>query len=356
MATSPGRDLSVLFVGGTGTISASCVRRSVAAGMSVYVLNRGQNVKHRVLPESVTWLQADIADADSARKALGDLEFGAVANFVSYNAADAAQAVGIFRGRTRQYLHISTASLYRKPVLQWPIVESNLRQNPFVRYSRDKIAAEDELMRACVDTGFPVTIVRPSHTYDEASPPIPGDWTVVDRLARGAEVIAPGDGTSLWTLTHADDFAQGLVGLLGNPRAVGEVFHITSDDVYTWDQIYSIVAGALGVEPRIVHIPSEHILAGAPDWFWSELIIGDLAHSAIFDNSKVRRYVPDFAPRLTFHAAAADMIRWRAEHPDNCRPAAAVDAVMDRLVAGSRAARQVFADLGQARDRLRAPG
>lgn len=343
------RDLSVLYVGGTGTISASCVRRSVAAGMSVYVLNRGRNVKNRALPDEVTWLQADISDTDSVRKALGDLEFGAVANFLSYNATDAAQAVEMFRGRTRQYLHISTASLYRKPVLQWPIVESNLRQNPFVSYSRDKIAAEDELMRACVDTGFPVTIVRPSHTYDEASPPLPGDWTVIDRLARGAEVIVPGDGTSLWTLTHAADFAEGLVGLLGNPRAVGEVFHITSDDVYTWDQIYSIVAAALGVEPRIVHIPSEHILAGAPDWFWSELIIGDLSHSAIFDNSKVRGYVPEFAPRRTFHAAAADMIRWRSEHPESCQPAATVDAIMDRLAGGYHSAREVFTSLGSAR-------
>ncbi|HEY3732588.1 MAG TPA: NAD-dependent epimerase/dehydratase family protein [Streptosporangiaceae bacterium] len=346
--TQPQRDLSVLFIGGTGTISASCVRRSVAAGMSVYVLNRGNNVRQRSLPDSVTWLQADIRDSASVRKAICDMEFGAVANFLSYNAADAAEAVELFGGRTRQYVHISTASLYRKPVLQWPIVESNLRLNPFVSYSRDKIAAEDELMRACVTTGFPVTIVRPSHTYDEASPPIPGDWTVLDRLARGAEVIAPGDGTSLWTLTHADDFAQGLVGLLGNPRAIGEVFHITSDDVYTWDQIYSIVADALGVEARIVHIPSEDILAAAPDWFWSELIIGDLSHSAVFDNSKIRQFVPDFAPRLTFHAAAADLVRWRAEHASDCRPAAAVDAVMDRLVGGHHAARDIFTALGAA--------
>ena len=346
--TAPHRDLSVLFIGGTGTISASCVRRSVAAGMSVYVLNRGQNAKHRALPDSVTWLQADMTDSASVCKALGDLEFGAVANFLSYNAADALEAVGIFRGRARQYLHISTASLYRKPVLQWPIVESNLRYNPFVSYSRDKIAAEDALMHACVTEGFPVTIVRPSHTYDEASPPIPGDWTVIDRIARGSEVIAPGDGTSLWTLTHADDFAQGLVGLLGNPRTIGEVFHITSDDVYTWDQIYSIVAGALGVEARIVHVPSEDIMAGAPDWFWSELIIGDLSHSAVFDNSKIRRYVPDYAPRLTFHATAADLIRWRAEHSEQARPAADVDAIMDRLVGGHHTARATFAALGAA--------
>ncbi len=346
--TAPTRDLSVLYIGGTGTISASCVRRSVAAGISVYVLNRGQNAKHRPLPESVTWLQADVSDAESVRKALGDLEFGAVANFLSYNAADAAQAVGIFRGRTRQYLHISTASLYRKPVLQWPIVESNLRQNPFTGYSREKIAAEDELMRACATTGFPVTVVRPSHTYDEASPPLPGDWTVIDRMARGAEVIVPGDGTSLWTLTHADDFAQGLVGLLGNPRAIGEVFHITSDDVYTWDQIYAIVGAALGVEPRIVHITADDIMAAAPDWFWSELLLGDLSHSAVFDNSKIRRYVPDFAPRLTFHAAVPDMIRWRAGHAGQCRPAPDVDAIMDRLAGGYHAARDIFTALGAA--------
>jgi len=345
---APSRDLSVLFIGGTGTISASCVRRSVAAGMLVYVLNRGHNVKHRSLPESVTWLQADVGDAASVRKAIGDLEFGAVANFLSYNAADAAQAIDIFRGRTRQYLHISTASLYRKPVLQWPIVESNLRQNPFVSYSREKIAAEDELMRACVATGFPVTVVRPSHTYDQATPPLPGDWTVVDRIARGAEIIVPGDGTSLWTLTHADDFAQGLVGLLGNPRAIGEVFHITSDDVYTWDQIYSIVAGALGVAPRIVHIPADDILAAAPDWFWSELILGDLSHSAVFDNSKIRRYVPDFAPRLTFHAAVPELVRWRAEHAEECRPAPAVNAIMDRLAGGYHSARDIYAALGSA--------
>jgi len=345
---APSQDLGVLFIGGTGTISASCVRGAVAAGMPVSVLNRGHNLKHRSLPDSVTWLQADVGDAASVLMAISDLEFGTVVNFLSYNAADAAQAVGIFGGRTRQYLHISTASLYRKPVLQWPIVESNLRQNPFVSYSREKIAAEDELMRACVTTGFPVTIVWPSHTYDQATPPLPGDWTVVDRIARGAEVIVPGDGTSLWTLTHADDFAQGLVGLLGNPRAIGEVFHITSDDVYTWDQIYSVVAGALGVEPRIVHIPADDILAAAPDWFWSELILGDLSHSAVFDNSKIRRYVPGFAPRLTFHAAVSDLVRWRAEHSGQCQPDPAADAVMDRLAGGYHAAREIYTSLGAA--------
>jgi len=341
-------DRSVLYLGGTGTISAACVRRSVAAGQPVTVLNRGRSTKHRALPDSVTWLEADVSDPASVRKAIGDREFAAVVNFLSFSAADAAEAVGIFRGRTGQYVHISTASMYRKPVLQWPIVESNLRQNPFVGYSRDKIAAEDELMRACATEAFPVTIVRPSHTYDEASPPLPGDWTAIDRLARGAEVIVPGDGTSLWTLTHADDFARGLVGLVANPRAVGEVFHITSEDVYTWDQIYTIVGAALGVEPKIVHIPSDDILAAAPDWFWSELILGDLSHSAVFDNAKIRQYVPGFTPRRTFHAAAADLIGWRAEHPADARPAPEVDAIMDRLADGHRRAREIYAGLGAA--------
>jgi nucleoside-diphosphate-sugar epimerase len=344
-------DRTVLYLGGTGTISASCVRRSVAAGLSVYVLNRGQNARHRALPDSVTWLEGDVTDPASVRKAIGGLEFAAVANFLSFNAADAAEAVAIFTGRTRQYVHISTASLYRKPILQWPIVESSLRQNPFVSYSRDKIAAEDELMRACVADGFPVTIVRPSHTYDEAAPPLPGDWTAIDRVARGAEVVVPGDGTSLWTLTHADDFAQGLVGLLGNPRAIGEVFHITSDDVYTWDQIYTIIGAALGVEPRIVHLPARDIQLAAPDWFWSELIVGDLSHSAVFDNSKIRGFVPGFAPRLTFHAAALDMIRWRAEHAAQTRPAPETDAIIDRLVAGYHRAREIYTSLGAAAGR-----
>src|SRR5258708_8148222 len=304
-----GQGWPVLYIGGTGTISAACVRGSVAGGMAVYALKRGRNAKQRSLPESVIHFQADISDQVSVLQAIGDLEFGAVVNFLSYNAEDAAAAAAMFRGRTHQYIHISTASLYRKPTLQWPIVESNLRQNAYVSYSREKIAAEDELMRAHIADGFPVTVVRPSHTYDAAQPPIPGDWTVIDRIARGAEVVVPGDGTSLWTLTHADDFPQALVGLIGNPRAIGEAFHITSDDDYTWDQIIAIVGAAGGGAPKTVHVTSDHILTAAPDGSWSELIIGDLAHSAAFDNTTIRRYVPGFLPTQTFHSAAHDVVR-----------------------------------------------
>ena len=337
--------VSVLFIGGTGTISASCVRRAVNAGMAVSVLNRGRNERDRPLPEAITRLTADVGDHDGVHRALGGASFDAVVNFLSYDAGDAEWAVGEFGARTRQYVHISTASLYGKPVLQVPIVESTPVHNRYVEYSRRKIAAERVLIGAYETSGFPVTIVRPSHTYDDVNPPLPGGWTVVDRIARGAEIAVHGDGTSLWTLTHADDFAQGLIGLLANPRAIGETFHITSDDVYTWDQIYSIVGDALGMEVRLRHIPSEFYPIAAPAWGWSELFLGDLGHSAIFDNTKIRRFVPDFLPVETFHRAVPRMLAWRAKNPEQTAPDAATDEIYDRLLTGYHRSREVFASL-----------
>jgi nucleoside-diphosphate-sugar epimerase len=343
-----GAPVSVLFVGGTGTISASSVRLAVERGMDVTVLNRGRNSNSRELPDAVTWISADIADREGLAAALGGGHWDAVVNFLSFTAEDASFFASLFADRTEQYIHISTASLYHKPVLQVPLVESNARLNPYVAYSRDKIEAENVLMEAFETRAFPVTIVRPSHTYDEASPPVPGGWTIFDRLERGAEIVVHGDGTSLWTVTHAADLAQGLVGLIGNPRAIGEDFHITSDDVYNWDQIYTIIAGALGVTPKLIHLPSEFFLAAAPEWGWSELLMGDLGHSALFDNSKIRRYVPDYAPGITFHRAARRMVQWRAAHPE----AAAVDeqaaVVYDRMTGGYRQARAIFEALDPA--------
>jgi nucleoside-diphosphate-sugar epimerase len=337
--------LRVLFVGGTGTISASSVRLAVDSGMTVYVLNRGNNAKSRSLPDSVRFLTGDITERASVDKAIDGLSFDAVVNFLTFDAAGAQLAVETFRGRTGHYIHISTASLYGKPVLQVPIVESTPIHNRFVAYSRAKIAAEEVFWNEYRARDFPVTIVRPSHTYDDANPPLPGDWTIFDRIERGAEIVVHGDGTSLWTLTHADDFAQGLVGLLGNPRAVGEAFHITGDDVYTWDQIYTIVGEAVGVEPKLVHVPSELFLVGAPDWFWSELLVGDLGHSAIFDNTKIHRFVPGFRPTLTFHRAVYRMQAWRLEHPDITKPSDDVNAVLDRMANGYAASRAAFAAL-----------
>jgi nucleoside-diphosphate-sugar epimerase len=337
--------LEVLFVGGTGNISASSVRYAVSLGMVVYVLNRGNNPNARQLPDSVRRLSGDVHDRASVEAAIDGLSFDAVVNFLTFDAAEATAAVDLFRSRTKHYVHISTASLYGKPVLQVPIVESTPIHNRFVEYSRSKIAAEEVFEAAYQTSEFPMTIVRPSHTYDDATPPVPGDWTIFDRIERGVEIVVHGDGTSLWTLTHAEDFARGLVGLFGNPRAIGEVFHITSDDIYTWDQIYTIVGHALGKEVKLVHVPSEFFLLGAPDWSWSELLVGDLGHSAIFDNSKIRRFVPSFSPQLTFHRAVRRMQVWRAEHPNETKPNADVNAILDRMVEGYHASREVFAAL-----------
>jgi nucleoside-diphosphate-sugar epimerase len=337
--------MKVLYLGGTGTISASCVRASVASGAEVSVLNRGRSLSVRPLPAAVTVLTGDVTDPESVRAALGGRDFDAVVNFLCFDAGPARQAVEVFRGRAGHYVHISSASLYHKPVRQVPITESTPRHNPFSAYARQKIAAEEVLNAAFERDAFPVTIVRPSHTYDDAHPPLPGDWTMVDRILHGQEIVVPGDGTSLWTLTHAEDFAQGLDGLLGDPRVLGETFHITADEVYTWNQIYETIAAAAGVPARLVHVPSDFLPLAAPDWFWSELIVGDLQHSVVLDNTKIRRYVPGFAPTITFPAAVPRMLRWRAEHPAGSGPDPATTEVLDRLVRGYHQAAGVFAAL-----------
>ena len=336
--------LTVLYIGGTGTISASCVRLSVESGMRVAVLNRGNNTKQRDLPDDVEWITADVTDEAALTAALEGRSFDAIVNFLSYDADDAERAVRVLGPLTRQYVYISSASVYGKPVLQTPVTESTPTHNRFLAYARAKLRAERVLQDAYAEHGFPMTIVRPSHTYDDANPPLPGDWTVVDRIASGDEIPVHGDGTSLWTLTHAEDFAVGLVGLLGNPRAIGEVFHITGDDVWTWDQIYTTIAEALGVPAKLVHVPSELYPVVAPDWFWSELLVGDLAHSAVFDNTKIKRFVPAFGQRLTFHRAVRRMLAWRAEHPELTGRDATTDAVLERIVAAYHAGRAAFAE------------
>jgi nucleoside-diphosphate-sugar epimerase len=342
---SDGAPLSVLFLGGTGTISASCVRRAAADGLAVTVLNRGANQAGRSLPAGVEQVTGDVSDDASIRDALDGRRFDAVVNFLSYDEDDVARMVALFSGRTRQYVHISSASIYAKPVLVTPITESTpTGPNPPLPYATAKWRAELALAKAHREQGFPVTVVRPSHTYDDANPPLPGGWTVIDRLARGAEIPVHGDGTSLWTLTHAEDFAQGLVGLLGSDRAIGETFHITGDDVLTWDQIYTLFATALGVQPRLVHVASELYPIVAPEWFWSGEFVGDLGHSAVFDNSKIRRFVPGFAPRLTFERAVRRMLEWRAEHPESTAGDDATEEVLDRVIDAAHAARQAFAD------------
>lgn len=336
--------MKVLYIGGTGTISSSCVAESVRQGAEVHLLNRGRTSR-RPVPAGVTPVVGDVNDPDSMREALAGKEYDCVVNFLSFGPKDAAAAVELLAGKVGQYIHISSASVYHKPVRRVPFVESTTRHNRFLSYAGDKIAAEDVVRQAYEEQDFPVTIVRPSHTYDDAHPPLPGDWTAWDRIARGDELVVPGDGTSLWTLTHAQDFAVGLVGLIGNWQAVGEDFHITSDEVLTWNEIYDIIARVNRTPARLLHLPSEMLPVVAPDWFWSDLIVGDLQHSAVFDTTKIRRFVPAFRPTITWSTGARRLQEWRAEHAEQTRPDAPTDALLGRLVQGHHLATAAVASL-----------
>ena len=327
---------SVLVIGGTGEISAACCRRAVALGMDVAVLNRGRTAL-RPLPDDVRVLQADVRDASAVTAAIGGQEFDVVVNFLAFTPDHVRADVDRFAGRVGQYVFISSASAYQKPVARLPITESTPLRNPVWPYSQAKIRCEELLTEAYRTHAFPVTIVRPSHTYDRTQVPVDAGWTVIDRMRRGRPVVVHGDGTSLWTLTHADDFAVGFAGLLANPRAIGEAVHITSDDVLTWNQIHELLADAAGAEARLVHVTSETILAG--DEEWGRALLGDKAHSVVFDNAKVRSLVPDFRPRIPFFEAAREIVGWYDADPARQRVSERFDTLMDRLAeaAGGRA-------------------
>jgi nucleoside-diphosphate-sugar epimerase len=303
--------LKVLFIGGTGIISSACVELAIARGIDMVLLNRGRGT--RPIPANVPVMQGDIRDKNATAQLLKDMTFDVVVNFVAFTPEHIETDLELFRGRTKQYIFISSASIYQKPPVNCPATESTPLHNPYWPYSQAKIACEERLMRAYREDGFPITIVRPSHTYDATSIPLDGKYTVLDRMRAGKKVIVHGDGTSLWTLTHHRDLAKGFVGLLGNPHALGEAIHITSDEVLTWNQIVSILANAMGVEAHIVHIPSEVIAAYDPAW--GAGLLGDKAHSMVFDNTKIKRLVPDYVASIPFHQGAAEIIAWYASHP-----------------------------------------
>ncbi|MET7395749.1 SDR family oxidoreductase [Dactylosporangium sp. NPDC005572] len=325
--------MRVLFIGGSGIISSACSRLAVERGIDLYVLNRGVN-RDRPLPEGARLLQADIRDPQSVRDALAGLTFDAVVDWVAFTPEHVHTDIELFRGRTGQYVFISSASAYQTPPARLPVVESSPLRNPFWQYSRDKIACEDLLVKVYRDKGFPATIIRPSHTYDRTLVPFDGGWTVLGRMRQGKEVVVHGDGTSLWTLTHHEDFAKAFVPLLGHPRAIGDVFHITGDDVLTWNQIAEHLAAALGVTAKLVHVPSDAIAAADPEW--GAGMLGDKAHSMVFDNSKVRQLVPDFVATIPFHQGAREIVAWHDEDPARQIVDERLDKVMDDLVARFR--------------------
>lgn len=321
----------VLFIGGTGVISSACAAEAVAAGnVELFVLNRGQSAV-RPLPPGVTKLRGDVREAESVQSAIEDFDFDSVVDFVAFTPGHVRADLELFRGRTGQYVFISTASAYQKPPSRLPVTESTPLRNPYWQYSRDKIACEDLLVAEYRDSGFPATIVRPSHTYDATRTVLSGGWTSLARMLAGKPVIVHGDGTSLWTVTHNTDFARAFVPLLGHPRTRGEAFHITSDDVLTWDQIAHALAAALGVIPRIVHVPSDVIAAHDPEW--GAGLLGDKTHSMVFDNSKVKSVVPGWRAVVPFERGAREIVRWYLEDPARQVADEKLDGLMDKLAA-----------------------
>jgi nucleoside-diphosphate-sugar epimerase len=324
---------TVLFIGGTGVISSACVAESVAQGWDVTILNRGTSSTHPAHPDA-TALTADVRDAAAVAAAVGEREFDVVVDFLSFTPDQVQQQLDQFASRTGQYIFISSASAYQTPPSRLPVVESTPLRNPFWQYSRDKIACEDLLVRAYREDDLPMTIVRPSHTYDHTLPPFEGRWTLVERMRQGREVLVHGDGTSLWTITHHTDFARAFVGLLGRREAIGEAFHITGDEAPSWNRIYLDIAEAAGVEPRLVHVPSDAV--AAVDEEFGASLLGDKAHTMLFDNTKIKALVPGWHARVPFRQGAQEIVDWHDADPARRVVDADLDALYDRLVAAYR--------------------
>ena len=329
--------MKVLFIGGTGFISAAVSRQAVARGIELYHLNRGRRGTTIAGVQTIT---ADVHQPGDAERALAGHTFDSVVDWIAFTPEDIERDLALFAGRTKQFIFISSASAYQKPPAHPIITEGTPLYNPRWTYSQNKIACEDRLMRAWRETGFPMTIVRPSLTYDTNLPIAIGGWdsyTLIDRIKTGRPLIVHGDGSSLWVLTHSDDFAKGFVGLLGNEQAIGQAFHITSDEVLTWNQIYTIIADAVGVAPKLVHIPSDFINQHAPET--GAGLIGDKSWSVIFDNTKIKTFVPGYQATITFREGIRRTLAWYHADPQRCWIDAAVNEEMDRLLAayGSRA-------------------
>jgi nucleoside-diphosphate-sugar epimerase len=321
--------LRVLFIGGTGVISSACVAESIAAGHHVTILNRGTSTTHPAHPDAEV-LRADVRDAAAVRATVDGRDFEVVVDFLSFTPDQVQQQLDEFAGRTGQYVFISSASAYQTPPSRLPVTESTPLRNPFWEYSRNKIACEDLLVGAYREVDLPMTIVRPSHTYDHTLLPFEGGWTVVERMRRGKPVVVHGDGTSLWTITHHTDFARAFVGLLGRREAIGEAFHITGHEAPAWNTIYTDVAEAAGVEPRLVHVPSDAI--AALDEEFGASLLGDKAHSMLFDNTKIRTLVPGWTAVVPFRQGAQEMVDWHSADTTRQVVDTRLDALYDDLV------------------------
>jgi nucleoside-diphosphate-sugar epimerase len=328
--------MKALFIGGTGLISSACSELAVARGLELYMLNRNQSKKYPV-PDGAHLLSGDVhGDLASLSRLLDGLRFDVVVDWIAYTPDDIERDIRLFSGKTSQFVFISSASAYQKPPKHYVITEGTPLENPFWEYSRNKIACEERLMREYRQRGFPVTIVRPSLTYGPSQIPLcvgswQHPWTVIDRIKCGRKIIVPGDGTSLWVLTWNGDFARGFLGLLGRAQATGQAYHITSDEVLTWNQIYGEVGQALGLDLEIVHVPSDLIAAYDPDATGS--LIGDKVNSTVFDNRKIKELVPEFVCNVSWAEGVRRAIAWHEADPAHCTIDEEANQTWNRILA-----------------------
>jgi nucleoside-diphosphate-sugar epimerase len=325
--------MKILFIGGTGIISTASTALAAERGLEVTLLSRGQHAAQ--LPSGVKTLIADVNDPLIVQKLEGE-SYDAVVDWIAFTPADIERDLKLFRGRTKQFVFISSTSAYQKPQTYYLMTESTPLANPHWDYARNKIACEERLMQAYREEGFPITIVRPSLTYGETLVPLvlnswQKSYTAVDRMIRGQKLVVPGDGTSLWVVTHNTDFAKGLAGLLGNSQAIGHSFHITSDEVLTWDQLFRIVGSAVGVEPQLVHIPSDFIYSCLPEK--KGTLIGDKSVSVVFDNSKIKRFVPGYMATTGFAEGVRRSLAWFNADSSRKQIDEPVNTYQDKLIA-----------------------
>lgn len=326
--------MKVLFIGGTGLISQAVSKLAVERGIELYLFNRGQ--REEFVPEGAKVILGDIRNPSEAAEVLHAYEFDVVVDWIAFTPDHVQTDIDLFAGKTKQYIYISSASAYQKPQQHYLVTEETPLENPYWQYSRDKIACEELLMNAHRSSGFPVTIVRPSHTYGDTAIPAAlsswqHPWSLIDRIRKGLPIIIHGDGTSLWTLTHNSDFAIAFVGLLGHPEAIGEAVHITSDEVLNWNQIYKRIGQAAGADPNIVHISTDFIAAFSPPGT-ADGLLGDQAVSIVFDNSKIKRLVPDYKATVPFSEGIKQTLAWFESHPEQCTIDREWNDLLDSLI------------------------
>lgn len=335
--------MKALFIGGTGILSSAISNLAVQKGWELYLLNRGNKMDR--IPDGANVITADINDEGNVSALIKDMKFDVVADFIAFVPSQLERDIRLFSGKTKQFIFISSASAYQKPLSHYEITESTPLSNPYWEYSRNKIACEELLVNEYRQKGFPITIIRPSHTYDERSIPLAvegkyGSWQVIDRIMKGKPVIIHGDGSSLWTVTHNTDFAKAFVGLMGNFAALGEAVQITSDEALTWDQIYDCVGNVLNMEVKKVHVTTDFLVACEPDYEGG--LIGDKSNSVIFDNSKIKRLVPEYVATTRFDQGVRLSVNYFLSHPEHQIPDEEFDLFCDKIIKAQDEALRIF--------------